>query len=518
MSQRPSLKLKLSAASNLPTQQSLSDSPTSTPKLILKFGGTPKSAVPPPSQEEALTKTKAPRKPKKAKPPRLSTPASKKRSLAVSTHSDDDGNEGPSTSQSVPLPAIKKIKLNTRAPSTPFIRMKAKGKPPHRPLGVGYDSESSDREIDPAIEEEFILRMAPGPDCDYLQQAVTEKRFGPRNEGGADVRMRFLTRDGRRAVVTIKGRHYAACLVDLPCVVEGMKSWDRRGWWKSADVCQMLLVLGRIEKEDEANSYTLPARDIDPKTWQYAHGLTPPMRWVRKRRFRKRVSNRTIEAVEEEVERLCRADEDCVGESHYEVLDLDRLTREQSARDSEADGGYDMLGNAGMEGESDYGDQDAEGDVDDTANGYFHPTNAEDDMDDGLAADLERAMMQDDDDDEATASETPSALPYAPPLPLSTPTSAAATPSKYDSGDEESSDADEDDPADEIDEDVLEQQQDMLRQREEIADLEAAIKGQSAELERVQNSILKQKLVRKIQSLQADLEVKMAAIGEGERD
>jgi TATA-binding protein-associated factor Taf7 len=33
--------------------------------------------------------------------------------------------------------------------------------------------------------------------------------------------------------------------VDLPCIVEGMKSWDRRGWYKSADICQMLLVLGR---------------------------------------------------------------------------------------------------------------------------------------------------------------------------------------------------------------------------------------------------------------------------------
>jgi transcription initiation factor TFIID subunit 7 len=31
-----------------------------------------------------------------------------------------------------------------------------------------------------------------------------------------------------------------------------MKSWDRRGWYKSADICQMLLVLGRVNSDQEA--------------------------------------------------------------------------------------------------------------------------------------------------------------------------------------------------------------------------------------------------------------------------
>lgn len=378
---------------------------------------------------------------------------------------------------------------------------------------MGYDSESSDREEDPAIEEEFILRMTPGPDCDYLRQAVLERRFGPKAEGGADVRMRFLRSDGRRAVVTIQGRHYAACLVDLPCVIEGMKSWDKRSWWKSADVCQMLIVLGRVDKEDDALVFPLPTRDLDEKTWQYAHGLTPPTRWVRRRRFRKRVSNRTIEAVEEEVERLCKEDDDCEGVSHYEVLDLDRMMREQDGReDSEGDEGYNMLGNAGMQGGLEYGEQDAEGDLDDT------PEYAEggegDDGDDGLEADLERAMMMDYD-----ANETPeSTITLAQPPPeMTTSPSAIATPSKEDSGDEEESSEEDREPS-EMDEEALERQQDMQRQREEIADLESAIKSQEVELERVQNPILKQKLIKKIQSLQTDLGLKKTAIGEGVED
>ena len=478
------------------------------------------------------------KKPKKDRPPRLSNPTAKKRDFAA--HSEDD--EPATGISSVSRPQIKKIKLNARAPTTPFIRMKAKGKPPHRPLGVGYDSEASDREIDPAIEEEFVLRMEPGEDCEYLRKAVEEKRWGPKSEGGADVRMKFLTREGRRAVVTIRGRHYAACLVDLPCVVEGMKSWDRRGWWKSADICQMLLVLGRVQKEEEAMDYALPGKELDKTTWQYAHGLTPPMRWVRKRRFRKRISNRTIEAVEEEVERLLRADDECVGESKYEVLDLARLSQSQSARadsDGEETAGYGLLGNAGMAGESEYGgEQDAEGEADDvaaTANGYFNTGNGVYAEDDGLEADLEMAMMMSDAASAASASNTATATTSAidgATIDTGTPvsTSEAPTPSKehqrVDSGDDSSSGDDDDDDEDagaddddeEVDEDVLEQQQDLLRQREEIADLEAAIKSQTAEYERQPNTILKQKLMRKIQSLRGDMELKKAAIGEGADD
>lgn len=430
-----------------------------------------------------------------------------------------------------------------------------------RPYGVGYDSEASDREEDPAIEEEFILRMAPGPDCEYLRQAVQERRFGPRSEGGADVRMRFLDSEGRRSVVTIQGRHYAASMVDLPCIVEAMKSWDRRGWWKTADICQMLLVLGRVEKEEDANHYPLPTVDLDEKTWQYAHGLTPPMHWVRRRRFRKRASKPAIEEVEDKVEEHLRKDEEC-EESHYQMIDEDYLRLEQSRRaSSEGQGVYNMLSNAGMqEDRLEYGSQDAEGELDDSA-GYFETGGpaagiTTDDADDGLEADLEQAMMMDYSD----VAETPdSAAPGGGPVSQfsmapenqnnnnsnnnnnqTNPSGSIITPSfpgahvggtnaksniEDTSGDDADAAADEDDDEDddddeededeeELDDDALEQQQELQRQREEIADLEAAIRGQETELERVQTSILKQKLSKKIQSLRADLALKRAAIGE----
>lgn len=552
MSQRPALKLKLTTAPPKPPPGSTPTPSTSTPKLKLKFSSAPKPPEDPSATPATLPKPKAGRKPKTEKPRRISQPTSKKRDLEASIQSDDEDEKGPSTTG--PLANVKRIKLNTRSPTTPFLRLKGRGRPPIRPYGVGYDSEASDREEDPAIEEEFILRMAPGPDCDYLRQAVQERRFGPKSEGGADVRMRFLDSEGRRSVVTIQGRHYAATMVDLPCIIEAMKSWDRRGWWKTADICQMLLVLGRVDKEEDANHYPLPTADLDEKTWQYAHGLTPPMHWVRRRRFRKRASKPAIEEVEDKVEEHLRKDDEC-EESHYQMIDEDYLRLEQSrGASSEGQGSYNMLSNAGMqEDRLEYGSQDAEGDLDDSA-GYFETGGTAvtgittDDADDGLEADLEQAMMMDYSD----AVETPdSAAPGGgqasqfsaaaenkinPPVSISEahmtgpnnaktkiedtsgddgPAAAAAAAASHEDDDDEDDDDDEEDEDDEeLDDDALEQQQELQRQREEIADLEAAIRGQETELERVQTSILKQKLSKKIQSLRADLALKRAAIGE----
>jgi len=65
----------------------------------------------------------------------------------------------------------------------------------------------------------------------------------------------------------------------------------------------MLVVDQQVK--DEA-SITAAALKVDDYIWP--HGLTPPLRHVRKRRFRKRLSRRTIEVVEEQVEELLKID------------------------------------------------------------------------------------------------------------------------------------------------------------------------------------------------------------------
>lgn len=67
----------------------------------------------------------------------------------------------------------------------------------------------------------------------------------------------------------------------------------------------MLVVEEPIEDESVITSTAL---NIDDYVWP--HGMTPPLRHVRKRRFRKRISRRAIEVVEENVEELLKKDDD----------------------------------------------------------------------------------------------------------------------------------------------------------------------------------------------------------------
>lgn len=525
MSQRPALKLKFTSSQAPRPDPQETPTSTSTPKIKLKFGGSTQSVATP----QSTSSTAAPNLKPVPKSSRKPKPTPKKRALEADSGSDSDP---PANNTGSVNPPIKKLKLNTRAPSgTPIVRLKAKGRPPIRPVGVGYDSEADDCEIDPTIDDDFILRMQPGEDCDYLRKAVAEKNFGPRSQGGADVRMRFLTKDGRRAVVTIRGRHYAACLVDLPCVIEAMKSWDKKGWWKSADVCQMLLVLGRVNKEEEALTFPLPTKkgELDEKTWQWAHGITPPMRWVRKRRFRKRISVRAVEEDEEEVERLLQADEECEpGSSTYIQIATEDLDREHSA----------ALGDTDSE---DYdAEQDADGDLDDQQSQIFETAPAAAaESDEDLEAHFEREMEKGLLDDHApapiaTGLAVSSSAPIIPADPASTPASTTAdTPSAIritttttpqatmsspsaaddDDEDDETEESDEDAPPSAIDDDLLERQQDAQRQREEISDLEAAIAREEERLTKTGNAILRMKIGRTIAGLRGDLQLKRGGGG-----
>ncbi|KAF3481837.1 transcription initiation factor tfiid 55 kd subunit [Arthroderma uncinatum] len=507
MEGRHILKLTFGKKPAQPTQKSPTPPPqppappppaasTSGPKIKLKFGPRPPSQQPEPKATPAKPK-KAAKAPKNAS----ASSSSKKRPRDAIT---GNNGVGPGTAVTVEGTPVKRFKLTTKPKIPTSIRIRSKGAPPARPKGVGYDSEASDTEIDPALEEQFILRMEPGEDCDYLRKAVEEKRFGPRSQGGADASFKALTRDGRRATVTIRGNIYAATLVDLPSIVEGLKSWDKRGWYKSADICQMLLVLGKVKSEEEAHSYPLP-KDIDPSTFQYAHGLTPPLRWVRKRRFRKRISNRTIEAVELEVARLLKEDTAAIKPPDFEIMDQNHYAREQQGEQD----GFDMYDD----------EQDAEGEFFDEQQ-YGEPSA----LDDDLAAEMEAELAAHADASSAPASATADVshtgeggheVEVEGEVEIGTPRSQPHTTAES-SGDEEESGMSTAEEANQgLDEDALEQQRQLQEQLEEIAELEALVQAETLRWEQMGNPILKSKLGKRVQSLKQALELKKVSIGEG---
>lgn len=75
----------------------------------------------------------------------------------------------PSSSIGV-LPIPRRIRVKSAASASTKIRIRNQ-----KDVGLGYDSEASDREDDPAIEEQIILRCRPGEDAAYLRQCLERK-------------------------------------------------------------------------------------------------------------------------------------------------------------------------------------------------------------------------------------------------------------------------------------------------------------------------------------------------------
>lgn len=500
-----SLKLKLNLNTGVAKVPSLGTPPIPTP-LVTPGGSRPKLKL----NHKSTPSTPAtadPPKPKKTKAGRTAKPSAKllESKKRIKEETDDEAEDDGATISV--QPASKKIKLSinslaktpiAKTPATPVVlKAKVKGKPPQRAPGHGYDSEASDREIDPVIEEEFILRMPPGDDCEYLRKAIEEKKIGlSKAQGGADVSMKFFDLHGRRGAVTVKKNVYAATLVDLPCIIEGMKSWDRRGWWKSADICQMLWVFAPVASEDAARTVPLPP-EIDDN-FQYPHGITPPMHHVRKLRFRKRLHKSVIERVEEEVNKLL-ADDELAESTSYEIIIPEDERR--TSQFNESTPGYDHDD-----------EEDAEGEDDDDDQGYFgrQPAQNEEEevvVDPELEKDLWDALEASDADAPASeAAETPSILP------------AAET--EEDSGDDSFDDDDGNDDVAMAPSEVNEEEKARLAKlqgaREDIAELEEKLRKNEERLAIEKNAILQQRIKADIRRLQQEVQLKKSSIGEDE--
>src|SRR5262245_11755695 len=75
-----------------------------------------------------------------------------------------------STHPSSAVPSLPRIRLRSAATASTKIRIRNQ-----RDVGLGYDSEASDREDDPAIEEQIVVRCRPGEDAEYLRQCLDNK-------------------------------------------------------------------------------------------------------------------------------------------------------------------------------------------------------------------------------------------------------------------------------------------------------------------------------------------------------
>ncbi|KAL5662936.1 hypothetical protein ACJX0J_023044, partial [Zea mays] len=120
-----------------------------------------------------------------------------------------------------------------------------------------------------AMEEQFILRVPPSV-AERIERLMNESAASSSNPHEASLDLSF-SEDGRNDTFMIGNESFPASLLDLPAVVESYKIYD-------ASVLLKLLMLMIMVREEN---------DPAPEGVEYKHGLTPPMRDARRRRFRR---------------------------------------------------------------------------------------------------------------------------------------------------------------------------------------------------------------------------------------
>lgn len=188
---------------------------------------------------------------------------------------------------------------------------------PHKKMSMTRDKKDLDYPVE--LETQFILRMPEEP-AKSLREVL---RLGENFKNRLTIQME---NDMRHGEVRFDDWLLHAKVVDLPTVVESLKTVDRKSVYKSADICQMMICKDEIDPVSTEEESPMKTKKKDPfkvdKKFLFPHGLTPPTKNVRKRRFRKTLKKKSVEApeIEKEVKRLLRADNEAVSIT-WEIID-----------------------------------------------------------------------------------------------------------------------------------------------------------------------------------------------------
>jgi len=169
------------------------------------------------------------------------------------------------------------------------------------------------------LEQQFVLRMPPGPamalrhDVDSGSMILKDKLYIEINN------------DMRHGCVRYGDKVFKTKLVDLPCVVETLKTTDSKTFYKSADISQMLVCVSEDESSDEEADANKKPKDKEKK-YHWNHGITPPLKNARKKRFRKVLRKKHADQpeIEKEVKRLLRMDNEAIDVKWEVVVDEEK--------------------------------------------------------------------------------------------------------------------------------------------------------------------------------------------------
>ncbi|KAJ3028732.1 UNVERIFIED_CONTAM: hypothetical protein HDU68_001011 [Siphonaria sp. JEL0065] len=302
-------------------------------------------------------------------------------------------------------------------------------------------------EVLPPVEEHIILRVQ------NASLSTKLKELAQKREPMDDLSIVFS--GPRKATLKFANDKHPATLVDLPCIIESQKTWDNRQLYKICDISQMLVV-----SESDA---PLPQDTMEDYVWP--HGISAPLHYVRKRRFRKRISKRAIENVEREVERLLKLDAEAISVER-EIVEM--------APEEQRD----------LDGDEEEFEEGADGEITPPDNGDEMGSEAGGDefnIDDEIAAEVEAELAAAEDEEEDEEEE----------------------------GDQAVEDSDEDDGEDNED---VEEDHETRELREEIAELEGTISEKEQQAQEQMNPIMRARFEGIVKKLNEELAKKKSAL------
>lgn len=171
------------------------------------------------------------------------------------------------------------------------------------------------------LEQQFIMRLPPGP-AEALRQELKNESIYIKDRLSIE-----LQSDLRRGAIRYGNDYIPAKMVDLPCIVESLKTVDRKTFYKTADICQMLIPTTEEDIAHDENETPANKKKGDKdKKFMCNHGLTPPLKNVKKKRFRKTLKKKYMDQpdIEKEVKRLFRADAEAISVKWELITDDDK--------------------------------------------------------------------------------------------------------------------------------------------------------------------------------------------------
>ncbi|GFN81522.1 transcription initiation factor tfiid subunit [Plakobranchus ocellatus] len=164
------------------------------------------------------------------------------------------------------------------------------------------------------LEQQFILRLPPESASQLHEDLKETSTVQLKDKLSIE-----MEPDMRHGKVRYGSEIFFAKLLDLPTIIESMKTVDKKTFYKTADICQMLVC--KTEEEWSKDDTEPPRKKDKDKKFVLNHGLTAPLKNVRKRRFRKTLKKKYMDQpeVEKEVRRLFRYDSEAI-DVKYEII------------------------------------------------------------------------------------------------------------------------------------------------------------------------------------------------------